>query len=558
MWISPRSGSNTLRFHITTTRSADGSGTLDGPMLPTGQWSHVAVTFNGDVATLYLNGAPVDTQIIDTVAPLFSQVYCYLGRSMWNADPMFNGRIDDFRIYNYAVSGSDIWTLWGGSAAAPPQFQKDPIELPNAVQDVSYTGQTLASKTAPGGSGTLTFSKLYGPDWLKVAANGTLIGTPANSDVGLNYFVVRVRDGNGATDDAELTIEVQNVNDAPFWKSDPVLKSGVTQGKPLNDTLVDDADDIDLEVDPNEALTFCQLDGPQWLTILPDGRLGGLPSAGNIGANAFTVRVSDAYGQYADAELIIPVYNHFMRSYYPFDGDLTDRVSGFHGVASGNPDYVGGKYGQAIRLDGVEDFVTLPAGAADYEAFTIAVWVYWYGGNVWQRIFDFGNNTDQYMFLTPRSGDNTLRFAIKNQGGEQRVETSPLPANQAAHIAVTLSGNTARLYVNGALKASNNNITLTPADFQPSLNYIGKSLWAADPLFHGLIDEFRIYDYAMPSEEIVALFENRITMNTLRNIVQWWLSSNCPLFHSCGSADRNKDGVVDWLDFADLTSSNAH
>lgn len=550
MFLTPKSGSNTLRFHITTTRGTDGSGTLDGSALPTGQWVHVAVTFNGDVVTLYVNGKPADTKVIDTVAPLFSQVFCYLGRSLWNADPLFNGRIDDFRIYNYALSGSDIWALWGGSAASPPAFTDDPVLMPNAVQSSPYTGQSLSGHVS-GGQGTLTFSKLTGPSWLTVASNGTLSGTPSNSDAGLNYCVVRVTDGNGATDDAALTIEVENVNDAPFWINDPVLKAGVTQGKALSGTLAEDADDIDLEVDPDEVLTFSKLEGADWLVVMPDGQLNGTPSPQDVGVNSFTVRVIDGYGEYADVELMIPVYNVFMRSYYPFDGDPSDKVSGFHGTATGSPPYVTGQFGQAIQLDGTEDYVTLPAGAADYEAITIAAWVYWNGGNQWQRIFDFGNNTDQYLFLTPRSGSNTLRFAIKNGGNEQIAETSQLPATQWVHVAITLSGNTARLYVNGILKNTNSGMTLKPTDFRPQFNFIGNSQWP-DPLFNGAIDEFRIYDYALSLQDIAALYENRITMDSLIHFVQWWLSSDCGMFSSCGGADRNNDGVVDLRDFAEL------
>ena len=46
---------------------------------------------------------------------------------------------------------------------------------------------------------TLTFSKLSGPAWLNVAANGTLSGTPCGSDYGANKFTVRVTDATGKT-----------------------------------------------------------------------------------------------------------------------------------------------------------------------------------------------------------------------------------------------------------------------------------------------------------------------------------------------------------------------
>ena len=116
MYLTPSTGS-ACRFKISTSRGNEGTGTLEGPALPNGQWVHVAVTLDGDVGTLYVNGSPVDTETIDEVDPLFGQPYCYIGRSMWNNDPLFDGCIDDFRIYNYALSGADVNALW--SAGAP-------------------------------------------------------------------------------------------------------------------------------------------------------------------------------------------------------------------------------------------------------------------------------------------------------------------------------------------------------------------------------------------------------------------------------------------------------
>jgi len=37
------------------------------------------------------------------------------------------------------------------------------------------------------------------------------------------------------------------------------------------------------------------------------------------------------------------------------------------------------------------------------------------GGGNWQRIFDFGQNTNKNMFLTPRSG--TIRCALRSRRG---------------------------------------------------------------------------------------------------------------------------------------------
>jgi hypothetical protein len=207
MFLTPRSGSGTLRFQLTSTRGNSGTVTLDGPAMSTATWSHVAVTLNGDTATLYVNGVPVDAEVADLVDPLFGQPFCYLGRSMWNADPYFNGRIDDFRIYNYALSGADVYNLWGQSANQPPKFSNDPLTKPAVIEGTAYT-QTLAGNATDANGGTLTYSKVTGPAWLSVAANGALSGVPSNAHVGVNLFVVRVTDPLGATDDANLYITV--------------------------------------------------------------------------------------------------------------------------------------------------------------------------------------------------------------------------------------------------------------------------------------------------------------------------------------------------------------
>jgi hypothetical protein len=64
----------------------------------------------------------------------------------------------------------------------------------------------------------------------------------------------------------------------------------------------------------------------------------------------------------------------------------------------------------------------LPYEVADMDEMTIAMWVNWRSSSTsWSRIFDFGNGTDHYMFLTPNNG-SVMRFAIKNGGDEQQVE----------------------------------------------------------------------------------------------------------------------------------------
>jgi hypothetical protein len=196
-------------------------------------------------------------------------------------------------------------------------------------------------------------------------------------------------------------------------------------------------------------------------------------------------------------------------SLYSFEGNVENSFGKHDGTVHGNAGYSEGKMDQAVNMNGTDSYMTLPSEHAlsGYDSITVATWVNWRGGGNWQRIFDFGNNTNQFMFLTPKSGNNTLRFAIKNGGGEQIVQTTVMPMNEWVHVAVTLGDNTAKLYVNGELKATNTNVTIKPSDLKPGANYIGKSQFN-DPLFNGMVDEFRIYNSALSAEEIQAVYNN--------------------------------------------------
>lgn len=200
-----------------------------------------------------------------------------------------------------------------------------------------------------------------------------------------------------------------------------------------------------------------------------------------------------------------------------FDGNTRDSsINLNHGASYGDVSFVAGKVGkQAIALNGTNTFVQLPATLANQQSITIAAWVYWNGGAAWQRIFDFGNDQDQYLFLTPNGGAG-LRFAIKNGGAEQGLEAAALPSGKWSHVAVTLDTAGATIYVNGEKVASSAAITIRPLDFKPILNYIGRSQYP-DPLFNGNIDDFRVYNYALSASEITQLTGGlqTITFNTI-------------------------------------------
>lgn len=196
-----------------------------------------------------------------------------------------------------------------------------------------------------------------------------------------------------------------------------------------------------------------------------------------------------------------------------FDDDTADKTHNhLDGSMFGTTTYSGAstmrKSGtKSLNFNG-SNYMMLPYSAACQDEITICTWIRWSAGNNWQRIFDFGNSTEQYMFLCPSNGSE-MRFVMKNGGDEQILGMgSKLTTNSWKHVAVTVKpGGTegkvsVRLYVNGEKKAESDDFTIKPSDIKPSLCFVGRSMFTGDPLLNGRLDDFRIYNYALTAEEI--------------------------------------------------------
>src|ERR1019366_1969241 len=162
---------------------------------------------------------------------------------------------------------------------------------------------------------------------------------------------------------------------------------------------------------------------------------------------------------------------------YPFSANANDTVGAANGQLVGGATISGG----AVVLDGSSGYVNLPNNlVTNYTSITIEAWVTDNGSGNWARIYDFGNSSGgedfqlgsgtsgiQYMFLTSRSGSGTLFGNYNTPSASQSVEWSgtPLPSGVRQHVVWASDGTaqTAWLYVNGVLVASNPGMTLTPA-----------------------------------------------------------------------------------------------
>lgn len=91
-----------------------------------------------------------------------------------------------------------------------PRFDANPLVLAGATIGQPYLASLAGSVTDTNTPESLVFTKLAGPAWLGVGPDGTISGTPAGPDVGLNSFTVRVTDSTGFVDQTTLQILVAN------------------------------------------------------------------------------------------------------------------------------------------------------------------------------------------------------------------------------------------------------------------------------------------------------------------------------------------------------------
>ena len=170
----------------------------------------------------------------------------------------------------------------------PPTFDASSYVLASANAGQSYSAN-IASHASDLNGDSLTFAKVSGPAWLNVAANGTIFGTPANSDANTNTFVVSVRDTAGLSNTASLYIYV---NGAPSFRANPFTLPPIVAGQNESGTIATNATDPN----PGDTLTFAKVSGPSWLSVATDGSVSGTPLSSNVGNNSFVVSVTDSGG----------------------------------------------------------------------------------------------------------------------------------------------------------------------------------------------------------------------------------------------------------------------
>jgi hypothetical protein len=88
---------------------------LTGPSVPTGTWTHVTLVLSSSGGgKLYVDGVEKDSQSSVTLRPvdLGAIDYAFIGKTPFSGTPPFDGTVDEFRVYNRALSAAEVASLF--------------------------------------------------------------------------------------------------------------------------------------------------------------------------------------------------------------------------------------------------------------------------------------------------------------------------------------------------------------------------------------------------------------------------------------------------------------
>lgn len=156
MFLTPNAGGAPgARFAITTSGSGGEQQITATNPLPTG-WHHVAVTKAGTTGTLWVDGVSVATNNNITLSPtsMGNTTNNWIGRSQC-ADPFLAGAVDDFNIFDHALTQAEIQQLMaapGNGNVVSYHFDED-------------GGATVPDSSANGRDGTVVTTPQFVGDW---------------------------------------------------------------------------------------------------------------------------------------------------------------------------------------------------------------------------------------------------------------------------------------------------------------------------------------------------------------------------------------------------------
>lgn len=234
-------------------------------------------------------------------------------------------------------------------------------------------------------------------------------------------------------------------------------------------------------------------------------------------AGSYTLTFSATDGVHSTSQTVQITVDLSLRSGlvgdYPLDGDATDQSGyGNHGAVNGATPTLDriGTYSGAMCFDGANDYVRVAdSNSQDITGdLSIAAWIQTSDPTEYGKII-FSNMQE----ISPHAGFSLRTTRYDNRGidlpgrlhfmaGNQSIfSNSTINTGEWTHVAVTLNGTAARIYINGQLDASGT-VGLPLAN---SVDQAIGSSYSPYYFFAGAIDDLLLYNRALSQSELQQL-----------------------------------------------------
>ena len=563
--VHNRNNGGTMTYHTNITNP------------PTGQWTHIVLTYDQtNKWRLYYNGLEKSLGSFEAgsgESPLDTNKDWHIGQTdntgTFGSNNEFDGTIDDARIYNRALSPTEVQQLYANPGTIATTATTNSLPTTSFASEEKAPGP-VAYWDFDDGTGTLAQDRTTNNN------DGTISGASwQTEDLCISGKCLKF---NGTSDNVSIGNTINGVQTLAFWVKPTSITASIFQ---LTSSTYITASSGTISA-TGFTTPSIYVNGQLGTTIISN-QWNFIEVTTGTGINADALLIGKANDSYTSGFIDEPKIYNYARSasqilldynskaaslakgagtllgaqttdalnnglvgYWKMDeSDWTNDCTATSVTdSSGNgnsgkscpsttgPTTAAGKFGNGGSFDGTDDKVTVSDsnlfsfgdGTAD-SSFTISTWVYSSGGATINKYLlnkdDGSSNSEWQLYLRyPGSGtatDPSFCMNDESSGGyECRSSSADLSSNTWYHVLVTYDGRGGasasdglRIYVNGA---RSDDTTLGGGSYVAMENLtagVTMADYGSDAQnwdFNGRLDDVRIYNRALSPTEVSQLY----------------------------------------------------